>query len=155
MRRPLSSMLVVMLALQLAVAACGSSSASHSASKPPPTATASASAEALPCHLVTTINQALSSLSNLTVSTTVGDVKAAQAKVANATKAIQAQHPTDPQGFVSQVSAANDKLTEKLAGYPDQTPISQTSDTAPDLKTKVADAQGKTDQLAAELKCTP
>ena len=155
MRRSLISMLLVMLISLLAVAACGSSSASNAASKPPPTATSSASAKAVTCNSVTTINQALTSLSSITVSTTVGDVKAAQAKVANAAKEIQAQHPTDPQGFVSQVSAANDKLTEKLAGYPDQTPIGQTSDTAPDLKAKVADAQGKTEQLAAELKCTP
>lgn len=153
MRRSYISLLVVMLASVLAVAACNSSSASRSTSDP--TATSTAPAKAVVCDGVTTIDQALASLANANVSTTVGDVRAVQMKVANAVSTIQAQHPTDPQGFVSKVSAANDKLTEKLAGYPDRTPIGQTSTTIQDLKTRVADAQGKTAQLAANLGCIP
>ena len=155
MRRSYISLLVVMLVSVLAVAACSSSPASRSTSDPTsdPTATSTAPAKAVVCNGVTTINQALASLANANVSTTVGDVRAVQMKVANAVSTIQAQHPTDPQGFVSKVSAANDKLTEKLAGYPDRTPIGQTSTTIQDLKTRVADAQGKAAQLAANLGC--
>jgi len=157
MRRSLIPLLVVMLVALLVVAGCDSSttSSSNTTSSSAATATATGSAKATACNGVTTINQALTSLSNISVSATVGDVKAAQAKVANAVTIIEAQHPSDPQGLVSQVSVANDKLTEKIAGYPNRTPIGQTSDTVQDMKTKVADAQSKTDKLAAELKCTP
>lgn len=158
-RSHLSLLLVMLLASVLAVAGCGSTAANNA----PPTATSgmpatattttSASANSAACKGVTTINQALTSLSDKTATATVGDVKAAQAKVTNAVNTIQAQHPTDPQGFVSQVSAANDKLTEKLAAYPDQTLISQTTANVTDLKTRVSDAQGKTQKLAGELNC--
>jgi hypothetical protein len=128
-------------------------------SSPAPTARATGSApgsaKATACQGVTTINQALTSLAALTVNATVGEVKAAQAKVATAVRTIEAQHPADPQGLASQVSAANANLTEKLAGYPDQTPIGQTTDTVQDLKAKAAEAQGKTAQLAATLQCPP
>jgi hypothetical protein len=157
MRRSHIPLLIVLLVALLVVAGCGSSTTSSSSATPTSAATAisTGSAMASACNGVTTINQALTSLSNITINATVGDVKAAQAKVANAVTMIQALHPTDPQGLVSQVNAANNKLTEKIAGYPDQTPIGQTSDTVQDVKTRVADAQSKTAKLDTELKCTP
>jgi hypothetical protein len=151
MRRFPIALLIVMLVALLVIAGCGPSTPSGSTA----TATATGPVKATLCNGVTTIHQTLTSLSNVTVSTTVGDVKAAQAKVSNAVTTNQQQHPADPQGLVGQVSAANDKHTEKLAGYPDQTPIGQTSETVQDVKAKVADAQTRTQQLSTELKCAP
>jgi hypothetical protein len=155
MRRSLIPLLVVMLASLLALAACGSTAASNAVSNPPSAATATRPAKAAACNGVMTINQALSSLSDINASATVGDVKAVQAKVAKAVTTVQAHVTTNQEGIVSQISAANAKLTEKLAGYPDTTPIGQTSTTVQDIKTKAADVQNKTAQLASALNCTP
>jgi hypothetical protein len=111
------------------------------------------SAKAIACKGVTTINQALISLANISVSTTVGDVKAAQTKVANAVNAIQARVSTNDEGLLSQVSAANGKLAETIKDYPDQSPIGQTSTSVQDIKARVADAQSKTERLASALTC--
>jgi hypothetical protein len=147
-----------MLAALLAIAGCGattsSSTGSSATSTPSAMATSTGAVRTAACNGVNTINQALSNLSTATSSVTVGDVKSAQMKVANAVNNIQMQHPTDPQGLVNQVSTANQKLTEKLAGYPDTTPIGQTSDTVQDVKAKAATAQGKAQQLGTELQCT-
>jgi hypothetical protein len=149
-RRSLIPLLVVMLASVLAIAACSSNAVAN----PPATRTATTSAKATACNGVTTMNQALDSLSNINASATVGDVKAVQAKVAKAVTVVQTRVPSDEEGLLSQISAANAKLTEKIAGYPDSTPIGKTSTTAQDIKTKAADAQGKTEQLSSTLKCT-
>jgi hypothetical protein len=157
MKRSLTALLLVMLVALLVIAGCGSntssSSNSNASSGAPATATSTTSAKTTACKGVSGINQALTSLSNITVDTTVGDVKAAQAKITNAMATIQAQHPIDNQGLVGQVSAANDKLTEKIAGYPNQTPIGKTSDNVQDMKARVADAQTKTKKLGTELDC--
>ncbi len=157
MRRSLIPLLAIMLASLLAVVACGSTATSNAVAIPSSTATATVtgSAKAAACNGVMSMNKALSSLSNINASATVGDVKAVQAKVAKAVTTVQTQVPTDQEGAVSQISAANAKLTEKLAGYPDKTPIGQTSTTAQEIKTKAADAQNKTDQLASALNCMP
>lgn len=155
-RSSIALLLLTMLAGLLAIAGCGSNTASSSSAAyaPSPMATSTGSARETACNGVSNINKALTSLSNVSANATVGDVKAAQTKVTNAVNAIQAQHPTDPQGLVNQLSTANAKLTEKLAGYPDQTPIGQTSENIQDLKARVAEAQTKTNQLSGELKCT-
>ena len=155
MRRSLPLLLVVMLAPLLALAACASTADSNLPATVMTTPTATGSAKVAACNGVMTMNQALSSLSNINASATVGDVKAAQAKVAKAATTVQAKIPADQEGALSQISEANAKLTEKLAGYPDSTPIGQTSTTAQDIKTRAAEVQNKTDQLASALNCTP
>jgi hypothetical protein len=162
----------IVLVCLLAVAACGGTSSPSTSTVSTPsistsltsttpstssssTSTAStAVAQSALCNGVTTINQALVSLSGVSVDTTVGDVRAAQLKVVNAVNAIHSSVPTADGTLLSQITAANAQLTAKLAGYPDSTAIGHTSETVQDVKTKVSDAQGKTMQLAGKLNCS-
>jgi hypothetical protein len=162
----------IVLVCLLAVAACGgTSSASTSTSSSPSistslssststvssssTATSStAGAQTAACNGVTNINQALVSLSGVSVDTTVGDVRAAQLKVINAVNDLHSRVPTADGTLLSQVTTANAQLTAKLAGYPDSTAIGHTSETVQDVKTRVSAAQAKTMQLAGKLNCS-
>jgi hypothetical protein len=160
----------VLLVCLLAVAACGgtsgaattsssstsktlvSSTPMSSSSGTPTSATAGAQTAA--CNGVSTINQALVSLSGVNVDTTVGDVRAAQLKVINAVNALHSRVPAADGTMLSEITTANAQLTAKLAGYPDSTAIGHTSETVQDVKTKVSDAQAKTMQLAGKLNCS-
>ncbi len=155
MRRSRIPLLVVMLGSLLALGACNSNAVSNPPEKVIATATPTGPVKAAACNGIMTMNEALGSLSTINASTTVGDVKAVQAKVAKAAATVQARISTDQEGALSQISTANAKLTEKISGYPDKTPIGQTSTKAQDIKAKAADAQNKTDQLATSLNCTP
>lgn len=150
MMRPFhGSLLIVLLIMMLTLAACGSSSATT----PPPSGSSTSSAKAAACNGLSTINQALTSLSGTQVDTTVGDVQAAQQKVTNAVNTIASKIPATSGQLLDQIKAANDQLTAKLAGYPPNTPIGQTSVKVQDVKTTAASAQSKTTAIASRLKC--
>ena len=148
MRPSRVSLLIVLLIMMLMLAACGSSSATTQ----PPAGSSTSSAKATACNGLSTINQALTSLSGTQVNTTVGDVQAAQQKVTNAVNTI-AKIPAASGPLLDQIKAANDQLTAKLAGYPPNTPIGQTSVKVQDVKTTAASAQSKTTAIASRLKC--
>lgn len=150
MRRRYAWTLVVMLVAILMLAACDSNTTSSVS----PSGTATAPVKTIACNGITTINQALTSLSSVNASTTVGDVKAAQRKVTSTLNAIESLIPSDSGALLGQIRSANDQLTAKVQGYPDATPIGQTSVAIQDLKTNVASAQAKTALLATALKCT-
>ena len=153
----------------LAVAACSGTSgntttSSSSKSTTPITSTPMSSnsstatpgtpvAQTAACKGVVQINQALVNLSNVTVDTTVGDVRAAQLKVLNTANAIHSQIPAANGTLLAQITTASAQLTAKLAGYPNSTTIGHTSETVQDVKTKVSDAQAKTTQLANNMNC--
>jgi hypothetical protein len=85
----------------------------------------------------------------------VGDVKTAQRRVTNTLNAIASRIPSADGQLLSQLRSANAQLTAKIAGYPDETPIGQTSVKVQDLKARVATAQSKTSSLASKLNCAP
>ncbi|HEX9414981.1 MAG TPA: hypothetical protein VF916_15870 [Ktedonobacterales bacterium] len=151
MRRRYVSLLVVMLVALLMLAACASDFARATSSS----GTATTTAKTAACNGLATVNQALASLSSINVDTTVGDVHTAQQKVTNALSAIQSRIPSDSGTTLSQIKEANDQLAAKIQGYPDETPIGQTSAKIQDLKATVASVQSKTTHLASALKCTP
>ena len=107
-----------LLVCLLAVAACSGTSntattSSSSTSKTPISSTpmssssgtatsATGGAQTALCNGVSTINQALVSLSGVSVDTTVGDVRAAQLKVVNAVYAIHSRVPTADGTLLSQ-----------------------------------------------------
>ncbi|HEY7975012.1 MAG TPA: hypothetical protein VIG77_11145 [Ktedonobacterales bacterium] len=145
-RRSYAYLLAVLLMLVTTLVACGSTSSSGS----PP----SGSAKTTVCNGLTRVNQALDSLSNVNSSTTVGEVKAAQQKVTSALSAIESQIPAASRPLLDQLKSANDKLTAKLEGYPDNTPIGQTSVKVQDIKASVATAHSKTNSLISVLQCS-
>jgi hypothetical protein len=110
-------------------------------------------AQTAACNGVAQINQALVNLSNVTVDTTVGDVRAAQLKVLNTANSIHSQVPNADGTYLAQITTASAQLTAKLAGYPNSTTIGHTSETVQDVKTRVSDAQAKTTQLADKMNC--
>ncbi|MGO8948024.1 MAG: hypothetical protein ACLQUY_10250 [Ktedonobacterales bacterium] len=153
------SLLVAILVCLLAVAACGSSSSASTAPTAKPSAstaptTMSAAAKTAACNGVSTINQALTSLSSVNGTTTVGDVKTAQAKVTAQVNVIKPLVPSSDGALVSQLSAANTQLSAQIAGYSDQTPISKTSVNVAGVKSRVATAQSTTNNLSSYLNCT-
>lgn len=143
------SLLIVSLIMMLVFAACGSASTTP----PSPSGSSASSAKASACNGLSTINQALTSLSGTQVNTTVGDVQAAQQKVTNAVNTISSKIPAASGPLLDQIKAANDQLTAKLAGYPPNTPIGQTSVKVQDVKTAAASAQSKATAIASRLKC--
>jgi hypothetical protein len=147
MKRPFASVVALMLAALLMLAACGSSPSSA-------TSPFGGSAKAAACSGLTTISQTLTSLLSVNANTTVGDVKAVQAKVTNALNAIESRVPNASGQLVNQIRSANDQLTAKLQGYPDSTPIGRTSATIQDIRARAASAQAKTTLLATALRCS-
>ena len=154
----------LVLVCLLAVAACGGTSttattattatATKAPGSPVAMSTSTAVAQSALCNGVTTINQALVSLSSVNANATVGDVRAVQVKVTSAVNAIHSRVPTADGALLNQITTANAQLTAKLAGYTDSTPIGHTSETVQDVKTKVSDTQAKTTQLANKLNCS-
>ena len=110
-------------------------------------------AQTAACNGVAKINQALVTLSGVTVDTTVGDVRAAQIKILNTANSIHSQVPAANGTLLAQITTASAELTAKLAGYPNSTTIGHTSETVQDVKTKVSNAQAKTTQLANNMNC--
>ncbi len=151
MRRPYAIMVVITLVALLMVAACGANSTPATS----PSGTATTSAKTAACNGLAKVNQVMMSLLNINVDTTVGDIQSAQQKVTTALAAIESKIPNASGDLLNQIKSANQQLTEKLQGYPPDTPIGQTSATVQDLKTNVASAQAKTTLLAAALKCPP
>lgn len=149
MRRRYVWTLVVMLVATLMLAACGSNSTPAAS----PSGTSTAPAKTAVCNGVTGINQALTSLSGVSVNSTVGQVKSAQQRVANRLNAIESRMPSGSGALLSQIKSANDQLATKIQGYPDTTPIGQTSVNIQDLKATVANAQAQTARLATALNC--
>lgn len=148
-RRSYAFLLVIMLVSLMMLAACGSPPASTTS----PSGTTTAPAKTAVCNGLGRVNQALASLSNVSASSTVGDVKAAQQKVTTALSAIESRLPSGSGPLLDQLKSANDKLTAKLEGYPDSTPIGQTSVKVQDIKSSVASAQSKTTALISASKC--
>jgi hypothetical protein len=155
MRRSCVSLLVGVVVALLALAACGPNSTTSSSDASPPSGTPTGPARTAVCAGITTVNQALASLSSVDVNTTVGQVKSAQQKVTKALNAIEPQIPSDSGTVFSQVKQANDQLAAAIKDYPDETPIGQTSAKIQDLQTTVANAQSKTERLASRLHCAP
>lgn len=156
MKHPHVPLLVVVVVAALAVAACaGTSTSQTSTPATPPPGTQTPSAKTAACNGLATVNEALTSLSNVNAKTTVGEVKAAQTKIANTLVAIQTRIPADSGDRLNQIKSANEQLGAKIQGYPDTTPIGQTSAQVQDLKAMVGNAQSKTTQLASTLNCTP
>jgi hypothetical protein len=151
MRHLRMSLLAVMTVALLAVAACSGTSTPATS----PSGTSTVTAKSAACNGLATLNQALNSSSNFNASTTVGEVKAAQAKVSSALNAIDALIPAASGELLGQIKSANDQLAAAIQNYPDSTPIGQTSANIQDLKTAVGNAQSKTTQLASALKCAP
>jgi hypothetical protein len=109
------------------------------------------------CQSIASINQSLTSLQQTNQTTTVGDVKATQQKLATALNTVSSKLPVGGGFLVGQAQSANNQLTQSLQGQPDNATISQASPQAQaqiqDLKNKVASVQGKTSLLASTLKC--
>lgn len=160
-RRHYTWPLIAVAIISLALAACSldpagagsGNAAARSATTATPAASATASARTIACRGLTTINGTLATLLSANVNTTVGQVKSVQQKVTNTLNAVESRVPSSSEGLVGQIRSANDQLGAKLEGYPDTTPIGQTSDTVQNIKTNVASAQAKTTLLALALKC--
>lgn len=149
MRQSHVSLLIVLLVAVLTLAACGSATTAP----PSPSGSPTVSAKSVACDGLATINKALASLSETKSSTTVGDVQAAQQKVTNALNAIASKIPAASGPLLDQIKSANDQVAAKIAGYPPETPIGQTSVNIQNFKSAVATVQSKTTALASALQC--
>jgi hypothetical protein len=137
-----------MLAALLLLAACGSTPTASGTTPP------SASAKEAACAGLATINSTLTKLLSTNASTTVGEVKAAQTKITNALNTVDSHVPGAPGDLSRQIRSANAQLTDKIQGYPDSTPIGQTSENVQDIKAKAANAQAKVSLFTTLLKCS-
>jgi hypothetical protein len=161
-------LLIPVVACLLVVAACGGTSSAAVAptvtsppskttttatSKTTATSATSATSYTAACNGVAQVNQSLTTLSDVNPNTTVGDVKTAQAKVTAQVAVIKPLIPAAETGVVSEISAANTQLSAQIAGYPNQTLISKTSVNVAGVKSTVATAQTKTNNLNSMLNC--
>jgi hypothetical protein len=112
------------------------------------------SAQIAACNNVTNINQALTSLSNVNASTTVGEVKNDQAKITSSVSTMASRVSAADNVTLALLTTANAQLTSKLASYPDQTPIGKTSVNVQGIKSSAANVQSQTTKLSSDLKCT-
>lgn len=149
-RVPLPRILPVLLALFL-LAACGSGPATGGISAGGGATSIAAGSKSAICQGLSTVTQSLTSLANASGSVTVGAVKTTQEKVASTLDKIVARVPNS--AGLTQIQAANNELGKALQGYPDTTPIGETSVNAQGLKTKVAAVQAKASRLSSALKC--
>jgi hypothetical protein len=146
MKRSCAAPLAIIVTALLLLAACGAT---------PTTATTSGtSAKAKACAGLATINSTLTSLLSVNASTTVGDVRQAQTKITNALDTVDSHVPGPPGDLSRQIRSANAQLTDKVEGYPDSTPIGQTSESVQDIKAKATNAQAKVSLLTTALKCS-
>ncbi|HEY7833988.1 MAG TPA: hypothetical protein VIG30_10495 [Ktedonobacterales bacterium] len=151
--RSVTALFVLVLPAIFLLVACGGSPAASGAAGTGVSSLGS-SAKATICQSLATVNQSLSSLANVGDSTTVGTVKATQAKVATTLNKVVALVPGAVGSILGQVQSANDDLGKQLQGYSDSTTIGNTSVNVQGIKSKVSAVQGKTTLLSSTLKCS-
>jgi hypothetical protein len=105
------------------------------------------------CQTLATIEQYLTSLSNVGENTTVGEVKSLQTKIATALTGIDKLIPGEMGPTLSDLQAANNQLGASLQNYPDNATIGQTSINLQGFKNQVAKAHAAEAKLASGLKC--
>jgi hypothetical protein len=104
------------------------------------------------CQPLETINQTLTQLSDIGDNTTVGEVKAAQQKLASALNALGALPGSRGDAYNS-LKSVSDQLAAAVQGQPDSATVGQIGLKVQGLKDKVAQAQGATTKLASTLHC--
>lgn len=135
------------LLLVLVLAGCGST-ASES-----PSSTSTPGARATACQTLATIDQHLTTLSQIGEQTTVGEVKALQRKIAVSIPVMDKLIPGEMGPPMSSLQAANNQLGASLQDHPDTATIGQTSGQLQWIKEQVAKAQAASAKLASGLKC--
>lgn len=139
--------LIVWGVLLLVLAGCGS------IASPSPSGTSTAGARATACQTLATVDQHLTTLSQVGENTTIGEVKSIQAKVSTALTGLDRLIPGDMGPKMSDLQTANNQLGASVQGYPDNATIGQTSTRLQGFKDQVARAQAAETRLASGLKC--
>ena len=143
------------LALGLAIAAlilltgCGATaSASNSTAIASPTGPA-----AKICQPLGAVQQTLTQLSSIGDNTTVGEVKAAQQKLASALNALAAIPGSRGSAYDS-IKSASDQLAAAVKKQPDTATVGQVGPRLQGFKDKMAQAQAAATKFASTLNCT-
>lgn len=145
-----SRLACILIAVPLLLGGCGTTTATSSTSNGAVSTTRSGSSL---CSHVTTINQALTQLSNIGDKTTVGEVKAIQQKLTTAL-GLLSKLPNGGGSALKNVETVNHQLAAAIRDKPDGATLGQTSAQLQSLKGKVAQAQGGVTKLASLLKCS-
>ncbi len=129
----------------LGLVGCGSTSS--------PSSTLPGNAKATVCQGLATINQSLTSLSNIGENTTVGQVKPVQMKISTVLTGIDKLIPSGLGSTLSDLQSANNQLGAAIQSYPDTATLGQTSIRLQGFKDQIAKAQSAQTKLASGLKC--
>lgn len=144
------------LALTLAAAALillTGCSAPTFASNPTATGTPTAPARKA-CQPLGTINQTLTQLAGIGDHTTIGEVKAAQQKLASALNVLAAL-PGSRGSAYNTIKSESDELAAAVKDMPDSATVGQAGPRLQEFKGKTAQAQAAATKLASTLNCTP
>jgi hypothetical protein len=150
---------VIALSALLMLAACGPSTpstTSHAATATASTshsATATAGALGAVCPNLATINHSLTSLSNVTAATTVGEVQATHSSLTSALDRLVVAVPSNTAPTLTTAQTASNQLATTLKGYPATATMGQTGIDLHALTSKAAAAQVEVAHLASTLKC--
>ena len=141
--------LTILLALLLLlVAGCGTSTSAVSgtpAAKP---------ARSLACKGLTTIQNALGSLSNVGQKTTVGQVQTVQSHIGTALSGLDKIIPGSASTALNQLKTANTQLGQTLANLPANDTLGQHAAQLQQVQNELGQAQTTTTTLATKLNCS-
>jgi hypothetical protein len=107
------------------------------------------------CVHLATIHTTLAPLKEQAQNITVGQVKAAQEKIATAAQQLVAQIPSDDAPTLDNLKTANTNLTNALNGHPDTATVGEIAAAQPGYEDAVTKAQTAQANLSTKLECTP
>ena len=147
MKQPHPALGFVVAALLLLTGCSATASASGSAAVASPTGPAGKI-----CQPLGTVSQTLTQLASIGDDTTIGEVKAAQQKLANALKALAALPGSRGSAYDS-IKSMSDQLAAAVKSQPDSATVGQAGPKLQGLKAKMAQVQAAATTLASSLNC--
>lgn len=104
------------------------------------------------CQPLETVNQALTQLSNIGENTTIGEIKAAQQKLAGALNAL-ATVPGIQGSAYDSIKSMSDQLAAAVKNQPDSATVGQVGPLLGAFKSSMAQAHAAVAKLASTLNC--
>lgn len=137
----------LVVAALLLLTGCATASASRSTAIASPAGPASRI-----CQPLGRVNQTITQLSGIGDNSTVGEVKAAQQKLASALKALAAL-PGSRGSAYDTIKSLSDQLAAAVKNQPDSATVGQAGPRLQEFKSKLTQAQAAAMKLASRLNC--